>query len=367
MLDKDLREENLFLIACDEEPTKELLTDIREHPACYPALAAWTNYVEATGQRPVPPDPPVVGEDDPAGAVEDPEDLPPAPSETVAEAKPVKGKKKLALGKPKDVSGSAPLPAKNARRTMIVVSVVVGFVLLVLLIGAIVAGTQGSAHGAKPSETPAETNTAEAAPVSEPLTVSGEGFICRAEGRNVTCWGQSHLGQLGAGASSPNHVGEINLDGNVTQMSAGADFACATTGKGVTCWGDNRWRQAADSDAQIMAPTPVQALEGKKVTSLASGELHTCAIAGGKLYCWGSGFSGQLADGQEGAKASGVKEIPLPEGEKPLTVMASRFGSCLTTDKKKVYCWGANDGQRIAEGEAQYLGLTEMKASHASK
>ena len=34
MLDDDLREENLYLIASGQDPSKELLEEIRNHPAC---------------------------------------------------------------------------------------------------------------------------------------------------------------------------------------------------------------------------------------------------------------------------------------------------------------------------------------------
>lgn len=351
MLDTDLREENLYLIACDQEPTPTLLESIRKHPACYPALAAWTVYVEQTGQKIQPPDPPLLTElslqDNEPDALE-------AEPDTV-ESHAVK---KL-VRKPKE---AAPLPAKTSKSTLYKIAILVAISVVLIVVLFLTMTTKAIQHPAAPKA--AVKNDSAQLENTADLTASGEGFICQAKGSIITCWGQANHGQLGAGAASTEHVGKISLGKPVTALAAGADFACATTGIGVTCWGDNRWRQASDSDAQIMEPTRLRAFAGKKVTSLAAGELHACVVASGKLYCWGSGFSGQLADGKEGAKASAVKEIPVPEGEKLKQVMSSRFGSCVKVVSGKVFCWGANEGQRIAEGDTEILGLTEMKAAN---
>lgn len=370
LLDTDLREENLFLIASDQEPTPELLEEIKNHPAAYPALVAWAEYVETSGHKVPPPDPPVLSQpefqDDydyePDEDFEDLDNFGESRPQPVARRGTTRPKPRVA----RDSGSGAPLPTKNTKRTL---GIVLGFVaglVVVCVVGMVIASVISSQPARKPAPSVKATKTAAPAPTSGSVSASGEGFVCHAVGKKVLCFGQSSLGQLGSSANPGVHVGEVVLDAPVNMLSAGADFACANTTKGVSCWGDNRWRQAADTEAQIIGPTLVEALKGKKITSLASGELHTCAVADSKIYCWGSGFSGQLADGKEGPLASGVKEIPLPKGEKPQTVMASRFTSCAVMKSGKTYCWGSNEGQRIAEGEAQHLGLTEMKVSDAT-
>lgn len=348
MLDDDLREENLYLIASGQDPSKELLEEIRNHPACYPKLDAWAEYVEKTGTKIDPPPPPAM---EAPVEVEDPS----VDDVTAPPLEPTGHKRGLLRGK--NVESGAPLPVKN-QRMIFAVAGIAG----VLLVGAVISVVvlQAGSGNAKAAPTPAKTVTAQPV-IEKALTVSGDGFVCSAKGKTVTCLGQNNLGQLGDGGPSPNHTGKISLVKPVKLLSSGADFVCASSGKGVTCWGDNRWKQSGDNVNPTIAPTEISALHGKTVVSLASGELHTCAITSEKkLYCWGSGFSGQLGDGKEGEKASGVKEMTLPEGQIPLSVTSSRFGSCVTMKSGKTFCWGSNEGNRIAEGEAQYLGMTEM-------
>lgn len=342
MLAEDLQADNLYTIASNTPPTAQLLAEIQEHPACYPKLKAWASYVQATGEATPVPAPPVAG----AQALEVEEEVKP-----VVEAKASRAR---LFGAKKPSPGYAPLPAKNRRNLFLALGGVVG---VAALIGGVVFL---QSHRSTPEPAQAAPSNKVEVPAVSGLTASGDGFVCEANGNKVECFGQNHLGQLGAGMASKEHKGEIKLEGPVKQLVAGADFACASTGKGVTCWGDNRWRMVGDTDTQILPPTPLGFFVGKPVDSLAAGELHACVVSEKKLYCWGSGFSGQLADGQEGPKASGVKEIPLPEGQTPKSVVSSRFGSCVETTKAKLYCWGSNEGARIAEGESQYLGLTDM-------
>ncbi|MFC5369469.1 RCC1 domain-containing protein [Arcanobacterium bovis] len=330
MLDKKLPPENLYRIAVEatsSDLTPELLHDLETHPNSWPALGSWARYIFETGDLITPPQP--------------------TRSDSTDEDQ--------------DSISSTRTRKRFEGRRLRVVGIIAGSLVIMSVAG--FAAYQAFARTDTPAE-PAPLAVPAKPAVEDPLgglTATGASFTCNAADKTIICIGQNTLGQLGSGAASSDHVVKLVLDEKVEYVSAGADFACAATASNVTCWGDNRWRQAGDTDTQVLPPTKVP-LAGKNIEALATGDVHACAIASSKLYCWGSDYAGQLGSGKQGVKASGVKEIKLPGDDKPVSVKALRFGTCASSSSGKLYCWGANNDKRLSDDGAPVLGITEMKA-----
>ena len=321
MLDPNLTEENLEAIARNRavlDPAT--LHELANHPAAWAELRAWAETCIDSGEI---------------------TDI----DEYVMPAEPA----------------VAPLPAKHRHTKRWILGV--GMCTALAIAGGAVASTQtGGAQPPKDGETvdvsPSATPSPVPTDVFDGLTASGDGFSCTAGQDTITCRGQNNRGQLGEGAT-PAH--EVVIDfANVAVLSAGKDFVCASNGQGVTCWGDNRWRQAGNSDEEVLAPTQIPVLQDKEIDSLSAGEIHVCATSSGTVTCWGSDYSGQLGSGSQGPEASGPVEVVLPEGGEALTVVSSRFGACASTTDEKVLCWGANNDGRISDEEAAILPVTEV-------
>ncbi len=199
------------------------------------------------------------------------------------------------------------------------------------------------------------------APVSAPASAArpqsgGDNFACTvADAHKIVCAGVNGRGQLGTGFSSGPGQHILRAEG-VRLIASGSDFTCFTSGRGVSCFGDNRWRQAGDSDTQIMPVSPLPFFRGRGVESLTAGSVHACALSGGSVFCWGSDYAGQMGSGKQGGEAGGIRRIVLPKtAGRPVAVSAFSFATCVLTDKHKSVCFGSNADKTLSGSDAQYL------------
>lgn len=333
MLDDDLTANELYRIALDRDRLdRERISDLLDHPACYPQLEAWLESVRSGIQ----PD---------LTKVEPP---PPPPGEEVAVD-------------PLTQRAEPPAPKRRWwKRSTIVVP------LAIVLVSAGAAGVWAVTNDpGEPTATPTPVITAsestpepeetpEPEPAPEYVSAGGEAFTCSGVigQAGLRCVGANDLGQLGAGSADPTvHSNDVLLPAGLVDLVAGEGFACALTeGNKAVCWGDNRWRQAADSEAPVVGPTPAT-VDG--VEALSAGKIHTCALTTkAEVYCWGSDHDGQVT-GTAGENASGPKVVGLPVME-ITSVVASEFSTCVFGEPAPV-CWGSNAGKRITDSDEAIL------------
>ena len=142
----------------------------------------------------------------------------------------------------------------------------------------------------------------------------------------VRCWGSSDNGRLGYVNSNhigdneaPSSAGNIDVGGNVIQISNSGTDTCAILSTGnVRCWGLNGPQLGYGNVGDIgdnETPASVGDIDvGGYVTSIVNGSSHTCALLGaGNIRCWGYSGNGQLGYGN--TSSIGDNEAPSIAGD----------------------------------------------------
>ncbi|MBR5950291.1 MAG: hypothetical protein IKZ87_02540 [Actinomycetaceae bacterium] len=258
----------------------------------------------------------------------------------------------------KNTSGE--LPSNTSKMPYIIGAIVAVLVLAALFI---VPMFTGDKEGTDTEGTATSEKKGTPSIVTGALTAAGDGFVCYADGSEITCLGQNSRAQLGDYSNQDTHSNSFSLSGDVVSLVAGKDFACATSGQGLTCWGDNRWKQAGDLDDIALEPTEVPTFKNKTVSSISAGENFACALVEDEIYCWGADNAAQLGSGVQGSDANGIKRVSLPEGVKPVRLISSGFSTFFETDKGEWYGFGANQEGRISSDAVPYLPPTPVGQS----
>ncbi|UQA62025.1 RCC1 domain-containing protein [Polyangium aurulentum] len=143
----------------------------------------------------------------------------------------------------------------------------------------------------------------------------------------VRCWGLGNYGQLGYSPGyggqvgdneHPSVAGDVSTDGYVLQVSAGGNHTCVLLATGdVKCWGSNDNGQLGNNKgtaAVTTPPTVVVNLGGSSAMQITTGTSHTCALLhSGKAWCWGRGVEGQL--GYANTASIGASNHPTAGGD----------------------------------------------------
>ena len=137
----------------------------------------------------------------------------------------------------------------------------------------------------------------------------------------VYCWGGAGRGQAGSpGSGTPKKHIEPKLVGGLPgvalQVEVGISHSCALMNNGgkkeVYCWGNNEMGQLGANmeyknppDGIIWTYKPMQVKDGlpagEKIVSLSAGANRGCVIMTNKRsYCWGLNNEGQIGDGTSG-------------------------------------------------------------------
>ena len=134
----------------------------------------------------------------------------------------------------------------------------------------------------------------------------------------VYCWGGAGLGQSGSpGSGTPRkHLqpAEVHgLPGTALQVEVGISHSCALMNNGgkreVYCWGNNEMGQLGANKEYNNPPSgirwtygPIKVEEGlpagERIVRMSAGANRGCAIMTNKRsYCWGLNDNGQIGDG----------------------------------------------------------------------
>jgi cysteine-rich repeat protein len=221
------------------------------------------------------------------------------------------------------------------------------------------------------------------------VATGGEHTCILTNAGTVKCWGNGSFGRLGYGnvdnigdnetPANPN-VGNVNLGGTATQITAGAEHTCALlTGGNVVCWGNGTSGRLGYSDLSLFGEnvgddeTPSDAgivNVGGDVQQIAAGGAHTCALlVGSVVRCWGEGDVGRLGYGN--TNDIGDDEEPASAGDVDLGGVAVQIAtggnhSCAVLDNGALRCWGDGAGGRLGYGNQISIGDNELPSDAGS-
>ena len=196
----------------------------------------------------------------------------------------------------------------------------------------------------------------------------------------VRCWGNGSAGQLGYGNTNDigddepaSAAGTVNVGGFVVDIDTGDHFTCAllSTG-GVRCWGFSGNGQLGYGNAEWVGdnetPASVGDIQlGGLATAISAGDDHACALLDtGDVRCWGDGSSGRLGYGNE--NDIGDDEHPSSAGNVDIggVAMAISAGSnrtCALLQTGAVRCWGEGSTGVLGYGNENNIGDDEAPAS----
>ena len=241
--------------------------------------------------------------------------------------------------------------------------------------------------------------SAEAAPRRESalpnvtqVDVSDQMGCARLSNGTVRCWGFEEDGSLGNGAAGaptgrPVTVRNESDTGpltGVTQVAVGRTFACALLAtRQMRCWGDNSVGQlgagvlAPDSNLPVVVRNVADTGPLTGATQISASFATVCArLTSGQARCWGLG---PVGDG-----TSGGSSLPtvVSSGAGPLVgvmqVSAGVGHSCARFTSTQVTCWGFNESGEIGDdttddafnavpvkgldGDGVLQGVTEIEA-----
>ena len=214
---------------------------------------------------------------------------------------------------------------------------------------------------------------------AEPVELAvGRDITCaRSSTGLVKCWGYNGRGALGLGDNTnrgdsmntvPSKLPAIDLGTGrkATAISARGGSVCALLdNRDLKCWGNNWLGQLGTGDKNIVGDDPEEMgdklkpvlLGSSKAIAVSAGDTHTCVVLdgdGGQAKCWGAEEYGQLGQDRPGELIS-PKDLPAIKLARPaVAISASNYisaskvaesggASCALLDTGTVQCWGERD------------------------
>jgi alpha-tubulin suppressor-like RCC1 family protein len=196
---------------------------------------------------------------------------------------------------------------------------------------------------------------------------------------DVRCFGHGGRGRLGYGNAehigndeTPASAGDVNVGGQVRQVSAGPAHTCALLHSAkVRCWGENQDFQLGYADSVAIgddeSPASVGFVDvGAPVLQVSAGYVHTCAVTDSNgVRCWGKSIGGSLGYGN--LEIIGDDESPADAGDvnvggKVVQLAAGMLHTCALLDTGNVRCWGAAHEARLGYGNYEDIGDDEAPA-----
>ncbi|HMJ16442.1 MAG TPA: choice-of-anchor D domain-containing protein [Polyangiaceae bacterium] len=190
----------------------------------------------------------------------------------------------------------------------------------------------------------------------------------------VRCWGYNSAGQLGYGNTAtlgddelPAGAGDVQVGGEVRQLTAGDSHTCALLVNGkVRCWGFGGVLGYGEGTPTIgddeLPESAGDVNVGGDVIEVTAGSSHTCALLGsGKVRCWGLGSYGALGYGNTRNLAAPGADVDI--GGDVVQISAGANHTCALLSTRRVRCWGHNGFGQLGYGHQQGIGDNESPAS----
>lgn len=203
-----------------------------------------------------------------------------------------------------------------------------------------------------------------ATPATFVSVACGGAHVCAATSTGkVVCWGYGGRGQLGNGMATGFTKGPVvaaNISG-ATKVAAGGEHTCALAGGVVYCFGQDEYGQIGDgaSGIGVDRPTPVAVALPEEATAIVAGgphfgSGHSCALlASGAVWCWGANVGGQIGNGESGFGALVSKPFHVSKlGGVAVALAAGGNHTCALQSGGDVFCWGYDDSGQIGDGNA---------------
>ena len=193
----------------------------------------------------------------------------------------------------------------------------------------------------------------------------------------VRCWGFGGQGRLGYGNSdtigdneTPASAGDVDVGGTVAKIAAGESYTCAVlVTDTVRCWGSGGFSNlgyATTTDiGDDETPASVGDVEvGGKVAQIALGTFHTCALlSAGSVRCWGAGGLGRLGYGNTTSILDAALALDVNVGGTVTQITAGKSHTCALLDTGAVRCWGYGKGGRVGYATTTDIGDDETPAT----
>ncbi|HRI67685.1 MAG TPA: hypothetical protein PK156_25750 [Polyangium sp.] len=191
----------------------------------------------------------------------------------------------------------------------------------------------------------------------------------------VRCWGYGAHGQLGYGNTqdigdneAPSSKGDVNVGGNVVQISAGYNHTCARLDTGfVRCWGMGNFGQLGSGNfnnfGNSMPLNFTDVNTGGPVVQVAAGGNHTCVIlATGDVKCWGANSYGQLGNGQgnNGSVSTPPTSVVDLGGTSSMQNTTGAEHTCALLDSGNAWCWGRGTYGQLGYGNKNDIGYSNL-------
>ena len=210
---------------------------------------------------------------------------------------------------------------------------------------------------------------------------TGEDYSCALlTNGNVRCWGYGANGRLGYANTdnigddeSPASAGDVNVGGEVKQISASYAHSCALLTNGnVRCWGWGAYGRLGYGNTDDIGDneSPASAGDvnvGGTVKQIALGTDHSCALlTNGNVRCWGKSNSSGL--GYANTDNIGDDESPASAGDVDLggpvkEISAGQYYTCALLTSGSVRCWGSGTYGRLGYSNTNDIGDNEMPSS----
>lgn len=156
---------------------------------------------------------------------------------------------------------------------------------------------------------------------------------------DVWCWGSNGAGQLGTGTTTDSAAPvQVTGLGAVRSVSVAPEVSCAVlTDDTLWCWGNNSWNQLGTGDNKSSL-VPRRAVLVPPATSISVAQSHACALlADGRSLCWGDNLGSRLGGGKDKPVN---KPVEVVGGFGAVQISASAETTCARFADLTVKCWG---------------------------
>jgi alpha-tubulin suppressor-like RCC1 family protein len=169
--------------------------------------------------------------------------------------------------------------------------------------------------------------------------------------RELWCWGDNVMGQIGDGSSGADHLTPTRVTsvGPVIDVAGGRFETCVAQADGIAkCWGEGTSGQLGNG-MDLSSTLPVEVTTLTETVDVAASSVHACALGmDGDLWCWGEGADGRLGLGTTTSSNTPQQITTLPA---IATLSSGGSTSCaIARTGGELWCWGYNQTGEVGNG-----------------